>query len=149
MPHILLHKVLKKFNKHFHKIRFLRGSPNKNLYLPTKANITVSSGEAGKLTVTLNSNICSKSTETNRNIFNIKFPYRKVTGVVTVLNQGGITFSFTETNCFFVRIAKINWIEHSRRHMFRAHWPSAARRSQIRESLTHGKNVQRLQQATG
>lgn len=31
--------------------------------LPTKAKMTVSRGAAGKLTVTLNSNICRRSTE--------------------------------------------------------------------------------------
>lgn len=36
------------------------------MHLPTRANITVSSGAAGNETVTLNSSICSRSTETRK-----------------------------------------------------------------------------------
>lgn len=43
------------------------------MHLPTKAKITVRSGAAGKETVTLNSSICSKSTETK--IINIGGTY--------------------------------------------------------------------------
>lgn len=43
--------------------------------LPTSAKITVNKGAAGNLTATLNSNICSRSTESKYEIILLNYHY--------------------------------------------------------------------------